>query len=139
MATLTNSAVNTRKLLYLVPIAGLAAAILNAILFLIGSSTGAFSPDYINPNTGQPITVGPVIMASIVPALVAGILLALLNRFTKNPLKIFNIIALVVFVLMFATPLMLPNAPMGMVVILELMHVVVAGVVVWVFNKYAKN
>lgn len=138
MATLTTTSVSSRKLLYLTPLAGLLAAVLNAILFLIGSSTGAIPGDLIIPNAGQPLAVMPVIVASVFPALAAGLVLALLNWFTKNPLRIFNILALVLLLLSFASPFSVPNMPLGMVIILELMHVVVAGVVVYVFNRYAK-
>jgi hypothetical protein len=141
MATLTSTQarLNTRKLLYLAPLAGLIAAALNAVLFLVGSSMGAFPADFIIPNSGQPFTIVPIFISSIVPALVAGLVLAALIRFTKRPLFIFNILAGVIFVLSFATPSTLPNPPMIMVVILELMHVVVAGVVVIAFNRYAKQ
>lgn len=139
MTTLPNSVVNARKLLYLAPIAGLAAAILNVILFLVGTSTGTIPADFIIPNAGQPLTIVPVIMASVVPALVAGLVLALLGRFTKKPLTVFNVISIVLLVVSFSSPFTVPGMPVGMIIILELMHVVVAGAVMLVFNRYARN
>lgn len=139
MSMITASQVNARKLVYLAPLAGLIAAVINVALFLIGLSTGAIPGDFIIPNAGQPLSAMPMIVASIFPALAAGGVLAVLNRFTKNPLRIFNIISLILLVLSFASPFSVPNMPMGMVIILELMHVVVAAAVVYVFNRYAKN
>ncbi len=139
MATLANPVVNATKLLYLAPIAGLAAAILNVILYFVGTSTGAIPTDFIIPNAGQPLTVVPVIMASIVPALIAGLVLAILARFTKKPLTIFNVLSVVLLVLSFWSPFTVPGMPLGMIIILELMHVVVAGAVMLVFNRYARE
>lgn len=131
--------INARKLLSLAPLAGLIAAVLNAILFLIGSSTGAIPADFIIPNAGQPLTLVPVLVASFVPAIAGGLVLALLNRFTKRPLRIFTIITLLILVLSFMSPLSIPGAPVGMIVILELMHVVVVGVVLIAFNRLANR
>ncbi len=139
MTTLTTASVNIRKLLTLAPLAGLIAAAINAVLFYIGTATGAIPANLIIPNAGQPLSIVPVIVASFMPTIVAGLLLALLNRFTKQPLRIFNIIAIIVFVLAFFSPFSIPGAPVGMIVILELMHVVVTGVVLVAFNQYANR
>ena len=139
MTTLTTTSVNTRKLLTLAPLAGLIAAAINAVLFYIGTATGAIPANLIIPNAGQPLSIVPVIVASFMPTIVAGLLLALLNRFTKQPLRIFNIIAIIVFVLAFFSPFSIPGAPVGMIVILELMHVVVTGVVLVAFNQYGNR
>lgn len=77
----------------------------------------------------------PVLVASFVPAIAGGLVLALLNRFTKRPLRIFTIITLLILVLSFMSPLSIPGAPVSMIVILELMHVVVVGVVLMAFNR----
>lgn len=139
MATLTTSLINARKLVSLAPLAGLIAAVLNAILFLIGSSTGAIPADLIIPNAGQPLTIVPVLVASFVPAIAAGLLLALLNRFTKRPLRIFTIIAVAFLTFSFISPFSIPGAPVGMIVTLELMHVVVAGAVLLIFSRLANR
>ncbi len=139
MTTLISTSVDTRKLLTVAPLAGLVAAAINAVLFYIGTATGAIPADLIIPNAGQPLTIGPVIIASVVPVIVAGLLLALLNRFTKRPLRIFNVIAVVLLVLSFTSPFSIPNVPVGMIIILNLMHVVVAGAVLVAFNRLANR
>ena len=139
MTTLTATSVDTRKLLTLAPLAGLIAAVINVVLFYIGTATGAIPADLIIPNAGQPLTVIPVIIASFVPAIAAGLLLALLNRFTKRPLRIFNIIAVILLVFSFSSPFSIPGVPVGMIVILNLMHVVVAGAVLVAFNRLANR
>ena len=106
---------------------GLIAAVLgNVILFFVGKAAGALPEDVIIPNANAPLTVGPVIFGTILPAIVATLLFGLLARFTKRPVPIFMVIAIILLVLSFYTPFSIPNAPTGMVVILELMHVVAA-------------
>ena len=137
MESQANASAGTRKLLYLAPITGIAAAILNTVLFLIGSSMGAVPPAVRIPDAyGQPLTLLPVLISSVMPALVAGLVLFLLIRFTKKPLRIFNSIAAVILLLSFASPFTIPNITTGMIVLLELMHVVVAASVVYMFNRY---
>ena len=120
-------------------LAGLVAAVINAVLFFIGSSMGAFPPTVIIPNSGQPLTLVPVLVSSILPAILAGLLLALLNRFTKQPLRIVNIIAVVFLMLSFAGPFSIPGAPISMIVFLNLMHVVVVGAVLTAFNRFVSQ
>lgn len=140
MATLTPPRqINARGLVSLAPVAGLIAAVVNAVLFLIGTFTGAIPTDLVIPDAGQPLTVIPVIVASFFPALVAGLGLAVLNRFTKNPLRIFNILTLAILLFSFTSPLSIPKAPAGMIVLLELMHVVVVGIILYLFNRYGRN
>lgn len=137
MESQANASAGTQKLLYLAPIAGSIAALLNAVLFFIGASMGAVPATVRIPDAnGQPLTLVPVLISSVMPALVAGLVLFLLIRFTKKPLRIFNSVAAVVLLLSFASPFTIPNITTGMIVLLELMHVVVAGSVVYVFNRY---
>ena len=49
--------------------AGIAAAIINAVLFVVFHTAGVISNN-IYPQLGQPLTVLPVIMASIVPLII---------------------------------------------------------------------
>lgn len=139
MESQVNPSIRVRKVLYPALAAGLVAAAINAVLFWVGSATGAVPADLIIPNAGQPLTIVPVIISSILPALVAGLVFFLLIRFTRNPLRIFNWVAAIVLILSFSSPFTIPNVPAGMAVVLELMHVVVAGSVLIAFNKYVKQ
>lgn len=139
MTTLTITSISTRKLLTLVPLAGLIAATINAVLFYIGTATGAIPANLIIPNAGQPLFIVPVIAASFMPIIAAGLLLALLNRFTKQPLRIVNIIAVVFLMLSFAGPFSIPGVPVSMIAFLELMHIVVAVAVLTAFNRFASR
>ena len=73
--------------------AGVVAAIINAILFLvigIPADQTMTGPD----GTQQAIGLSNFIFMSIAPALVAGVLFALIAKFVPRPFLVFNIIAL---------------------------------------------
>src|SRR5215813_10079029 len=113
-------------------LAGLAAAGVNAVIYVIESAAGAIPQTVLVPSMNQPITVVLVILNSFVPAILAGVLLALLNRFTRRPVRLFRIIAAVVLLLSFINPFTIPGAPPAMIIALALMHVVAAAIIVGV-------
>ena len=126
-----------KKLLRIAPLAGLAAAGINASLYLLGTALGTMDPT-VQVGPDQSITLLPVMLSSFVPALVAGLVLAGLNLFLARPFRVFNILALVILLVSFTNPyLMIENVPPLMGLWLNLMHVVVAGVVVYSFNRWA--
>jgi hypothetical protein len=135
--TMSTTKIASTRLLTVAPLAALAAVAVNAILFFIGKGTGLLSDSVLIQPANQPLSLIPVIISSILPTLLAGAVLALLNRFVSAPLRIFNIIAVVLLVLSFISPFAsIPNVPIGMGVWLNVMHVVVAGAVVFAFNRF---
>lgn len=106
--------------------AGIAAAIINAVLFVVFHTAGVISNN-IYPQPGQPLTVLPVIMASIVPLIIGSGVFYLFERFLTNGFKIFAIIALVLMVLSLFSPFtIIPNVTLGYSLVLCAMHVVAA-------------
>jgi len=107
---------------------GLVAAIGNLIIFLIGQ---AFLGDsFVVPTfpDGAPGAVSPVNVAlySLVPGVVAGLLLALLNRSASEPVQIMLGISISFLLFSFTAPLGLPSIPDMTRVVLAVMHVVAA-------------
>lgn len=76
------------------------------------------------------MTLGMVVGTTVVPALLAAAVFALLGRFTRRPVRNFVVVSGVLLVLSFVTPLTIPGAPLSMVLTMELMHVVAAVVIV---------
>lgn len=112
---------------------------LNALLFFIFKALGIIV-DNIFIQQNQPLTVFPVIISSILPSLIASLVFFLLEKFTKNGFKVFRIIALVLVVLSFINPFMgIPNVTVAYAVVLNLMHVVVAGAVLYFIGKAVKK
>ncbi len=126
-----------KKLLWVAPLAGAIAAVINSVLFLIGSATGLIDAAVLVPGMNTPITIVPVMMSSFIPSLIAGLVLGVMNYFLDKPFKVFRIVALILLILSFANPFMgIPGIPVGMGIWLNLMHVVVAGTVVYCFGRF---
>lgn len=126
-----------KKLLWVAPLAGAIAAGINSVLFLIGSAIGLVDESILVPGMNTPITIGPVIMSSFIPSLIAGLVLGVMNYFLNKPFKVFRVVALVLLILSFANPFMgIPGIPLGMGLWLNVMHVVVAGTVVYCFGRF---
>ena len=138
-----NLKINTSALLKVAPLAALAAAAINAVLYFIGDAAGLMDKTVGMPGpdgTVQAITVLPVLISSIIPVLLGAGLLALLNRFTANPLRIYGIVTIVMLVLFAANPFMaIPNMPMDMGIWLNVMHLVVGGAAWYAYSRYTKK
>ncbi|MFP4090007.1 MAG: DUF6069 family protein [Cyclobacteriaceae bacterium] len=131
--------ISIKRLLWASPLAGVAAALVNAIVFYIASAAGAIPPDIIVPNANEAITVVPVMMASFMAAIAAGIILAILAVLTRRPAKYFIAIAVIMLVLSFYTPLTIPEAIIPMILVLNMMHVVAAAVIVWILLRLGSS
>ena len=114
--------------------ASLTAALINGLLFGLGKISGILSESIIIPNAKQPLTLPPVLFASIVAVIVAGVLLRVLSRFNKKPQIIFNTVALVLLVLSFASPFSIPGISITMAIWMNVMHIVVAASILFFFE-----
>jgi hypothetical protein len=121
-------------------LAAAASAAINTALYFLGKALGFMSDAVLVPNQSEPITLAPVVISSIAPSLLAGVIFALLHRFTAQPARIFTILTVVVVALSFASPFMvIPNIPLGMGVWLNLMHIVVGGAAIFAFRRIPQN
>lgn len=107
--------------------AGAVSIALNAILFYVFHAVGVLTDD-IMIQDGQALTIVPILMSSLVPSLIGASVFFLFEKFSNNGWRNFRILALVLFVLTLANPFMgIPGVTMGYALVLDLMHVVVAG------------
>ena len=114
--------------------AGVVAAVINAILFLVIGIPA--DQVVLRGDTTQPIGLMNFVIMSIFPALVAGVLFALIAKFVPKPFLVFNIIATLIFIFMFFGPFnSIPNASFSTLVLLEISHVVVACAVLYALNN----
>lgn len=111
-------------------VAGALAAGLNVLAYTAAFFTGSMPLDFIIADTGRPIILPAVVMASFLPGLVAGGLAFALQRRTRQPRRWFLAIAGGVFLVSLVPPLRISQAPLGVVVTLELMHGVAFLVIV---------
>jgi hypothetical protein len=105
-------------------LAGVLALVVNVALYYAAQAGGLWDLSIQSP-AGGPITVAPVAIFSLLPAVVGALLAWVLARFVPAGLAVFQGIALLVFVAFLFPPFQL-GAPTGMVWTLQLMHVVVA-------------
>ena len=128
--------IDLRRLWWASLLAGVGAAAANTLIYVIASAAGAMPQTVLVPGVNQPIGLMQVIPNSFVPAILAAGFLALLNRFTRRPVRYFRIIAAVLLVLSFANPFIIPDAPLAMILVLELMHVIAAAVIVGLLTTW---
>lgn len=109
----------------------LIAVVINVILFYIFSTTGIFPKGFIVEQANGPITVIPVIVASIIPLAIATLLYALLARFTKRANRIFWIIAIAFLLFSLYSPFSIPNVATSMAIGLNVLHIVAGLSIAW--------
>jgi hypothetical protein len=118
-------------------LAAFVSAALNLILLFIGKPlvglTGPFTP----------LSAGPVIGWSVIGAVGAGIVYAVIRRYSHTPKQMFTMVAAVVLVVSFIPDILVKQSISGpfagatwsAVLLLMIMHVVVALVVLSIFRK----
>ncbi|MDF2760994.1 MAG: hypothetical protein K0S99_3629 [Thermomicrobiales bacterium] len=115
-----------------------AAVIANLLVYLLGSVVVGYDPQFV-----VLANASGTILFTVVPAIVAVLLYAALMRFTSNPARIFTNIAVVVLIVSLIPDLTyipsVPGASSGQTAILMLMHVVAAGVIVWMLTTLTRS
>jgi hypothetical protein len=119
----------------LVGLATVVAAVLaNVLVYFIGSAVVGYDPLFI-----VLANVSATILFTVVPAIVAVLLYAILLRFSSNPARIFTNIAVVVLIVSLIPDLTyipsVPGATPGQTAVLMLMHVIAAVVIVSMLTR----
>ena len=116
----SQSRVTFGNLLVAGTIGGVIAAVINAVIYFAAQSVNS-GPLIVQ---AAPLTLVSVLVSSLLPGPVAGILYWVLGRFTRTPTRWFLIVSFVVFALAMAAPLLF-MATSGTLAVwtLELMHV----------------
>ncbi len=122
------------RLLWVGPLTAIIAAVATILVRMIAVIVFDIPSDF------QPLTLGPVVVSSIVGALGATIVFAVVGRFARRPIRLFRIIAVVVLLLSFLNPLVaLPGASLSVLLTLEFMHIVVAAISVGLLTTLARS
>lgn len=103
----------------------IASVLINSILFILGQNMGLISTSLIIPNAGTPLKLPMIIMSSSMPVILGGLIYFILNKNTVNPKKYFNIISIGFLIVSLYGPFSIPEVPMSMAIVLNIMHVVV--------------
>ena len=109
---------------------GLVAAVVNAVIFFAAQGLNG-GPLVVEAGASpQPLSLVAVLLFSVLPGLVAGLIYWILARFTRRPARWFLVLSALVLVGFFFGPL---GAASGAVAVwaLELMHVGTAAPILW--------
>ncbi len=122
-------------------LAAVAAALANALVYFAASGLGAISQSVLLPSPMgvSPLTVSLVAITSVIGAIGAAVVFALIGLFARRPVRLFRIVATVVLVLSFAAPATIPGAPVAMILSMEAMHVVAWAVSVGLLTTLARQ
>ena len=119
--------------------AGITASVVNSILFFIFQMAGIITDD-IHIQKDQPLTIMPVIISTILPSLLAGIVFYLLTRYTKNGYRVFSVMAIILLLASFANPFLgIEGITIAMALSLNVMHVVVVASLLYFFGSLQKH
>jgi len=146
MSTLTESnarpeRISFSRLLWVGPVAAVVAAMANLSVFIIVKNLLGISllvPAGPGSTELAPLPAAAVIITSVVPAIGATILLAVLGKFLARPSRTFWIISVILLLISFAAPLGLPIA-VATKVILNLMHLVAAIAIVGMLTTLGRK
>ena len=110
-------------------LAGAFAAAVNALVLVIWSSL--FGAVVVPPD--ETLTLGPVVAASAIGAIGAAVVFVIIGRFSRRPVRVFRITALVVLLLSLV-PIPLQGVAGPSAGALALMHVLAAAIAVGVLT-----
>lgn len=113
----------------------LAALVMFFITDAIGMMPDSVKVDKPDGSTSA-IGAADIPVSIIFPWVIGGVIFVLLRLFTKQPLRIFLIAAVVGFLLSLISPLTIDGAPAKMVIALYLMHAAAAVAGVYTLYRY---
>lgn len=125
-----------QKLLKSGLIAGLVAAAINVILYFIAKSLGIINDAILLP-TGTPLLLLPVIISSILPGIVAALVLWGIAKKSENPFKIFKFAGVLFLLLSLIGPVAMPNLAIEFKIVLSLMHIIAGGFIIYFLSRNA--
>ncbi len=126
-----------KRFLWAGPLAAVSAVVANAVVYFVASALGTKPQDFVVQGSG-PITLAPIVFSSFIGAVGATMVFTVVALLARRPIRTFHIVAAVVLVLSFATPLTIPGAPLSMILTLELMHVVAAVIITGMLTALAR-
>lgn len=119
-------------------LAALVSVVVNTVLYGLAVAVGVFPVFEFVPTPPSTMALSFIWIVSILGALAGVLLFGLLRRYMREPLRAFLGIAAVVLLVSFAVPFAMPGWSTGVILMLEVMHVVVAAAVVTVVWRMAR-
>jgi hypothetical protein len=111
-------------------VAAVASMVINGIIYALAVAAGAFPSLRLDTAApGPQMGIEPVLLVSALGALAGVAVYGAVRFYAKNPVRAFVQVAGVVLVLSFMGPFLVPGTTLAHGLLLNLMHVVVAGCV----------
>ncbi len=130
----TSAQLNLRPVLWAAPLAGVLSTLVNGLIWLVLRS--AFDTIRVGPPGAEaPFWSGAIVLFSLVGAIGAGVVYALITRLTRSPNRVFLWVVVAVLLLSFSMPLSIKSPPASVFIGLELMHIIVFTFVLWLVPR----
>ena len=124
------------KLLYIAPLAAIASAVVNSILFYLFIQQGWIDQNILVHR--ERLEVSHIIMASVAPSLLAGVVFAIIGKFFQSPFQVFAYVTIPLLLFTFINPFAgIIGITLSMGIALNVMHITVALFVLYLFKRYA--
>ena len=115
-----------------------ASAIVNTILFFLFHGIGVFT-DNIMLKPNQPLTVVPILISSIAPTFIAGLVFFLIEKYSNNGFGIFKIVSIVLLIVSFINPFMgIKGVTVPYALALNLMHITIVAFLFFFIGREKK-
>ena len=131
----TNSTI--MKIQYLLKtglIAGVVVAVINVIIYVISKKAGIISDDILLSG-GVPLSMVPVVISSVLPGVVASLLLWGISKYSGNPIRVFSVIGWAFLIVSMVGPFSAAGLPMGMRISLALMHLAAGVTIIYLLTR----
>ena len=120
-----------RRMSWAGPVATVAAILANLLYYVV---TKALGEQYIMPLDGSNSHLGPMpifmlVVAILIPGLIATVFFGLLIRFARQPATVFLSVCVAALILSFGGPFNLPTAALQTKIHLSGMHVIATGII----------
>lgn len=118
-------------------IGGIIAAFINSLLFFLGQALNGGVLELTDGPVAE-LSIFMVLMASIIPGIVAGLIYLVIHRFTVKPRRWFIVLAAVIFILSVFQPISAASNPIVLGT-LEMMHLGAASAIVLFILRATQN
>ena len=110
------------------------ATLINSIIYLIAHASGIIRDDvFVKSDT--PLTIVPVVISSIIPPIIGGLIFFLFKKYSQNGFRNFAIFGTIVFVLMLIPPFKIKDVSFSYALTLELMHLTVFCILLYILSR----
>lgn len=113
------------------------AVIANLALYLIARAADWIPEDL--PDGAEQFGLFSIVLATALPIAVGGVIFALVNEWTRDPLRMFFLISSIGFIISLLAPLTLPATSTGFRVLLVLMHIVAAVIAIAIIPRPSRS